>query len=194
MARDVGDVHLFLALYGVSGAGKSAALQIIQSLGGGVTLHIKDSTKKLDPGEPPPVDLRLLAEKDFAARKARGEYEIVYQKYGAYYGIRADRFRKAFERKEVHCIIIRDITALEEFAHRYPNTKRIYFHIDPQYVPERLRERGSKRMAQRLKRVNQEYTEFVENNTTFDHVIVNFWEIENAVRQLQRIIDYHRRR
>ncbi|HSQ03396.1 MAG TPA: hypothetical protein VLN59_05145 [Burkholderiales bacterium] len=185
--------YLLFAFYGVSGAGKTIVLNTTQQIGSDVKLHIKDSTKVLGDGEPRPTDLRLISNEEFNACQAQNDYELTYQKYGARYAIVRQQLLDAFTKKEAHCVIIRDITALETFVRSYPHTKTVYFHVDPAVVRDRLAERGEKRVKERLQRIDQEYKEFIENNTLFDHIVLNAWSVDDAVRQLQRIIADYRR-
>src|SRR3989338_7219514 len=98
------------------------------------------------------------------------------------------------ETKEIHFIIMRDIHAIQQFKYMYPDVKAIYIHTDPKEIPKRLQEREGVDFNERLKRVKEEFNEFVENNISFDHVIVNFWDLKDAQKQIQNIINSYIRK
>lgn len=182
----VGEAHLLLGLYGVSGTGKSRVMDILAMANSAITVHVKDTTRtQRDEVE---RDLRFITEDEFRDNNTNGEYEVVYHKYGHFYGVRRDRLRVAFERRELHCVIVRDITALQTLKRRY-RLRALYFHVDPETAVEHVRRRHAEDEAERLRRLREEYKEYIDHNTLFDHVIVNFWDLQNAVLQVQRIID-----
>ncbi|MDX2154025.1 MAG: hypothetical protein SFV54_25015 [Bryobacteraceae bacterium] len=181
----IGDTHLLVGLYGVSGSGKSTVMKILGLVNKALTVHTKDSTRKPGTNED---DLRCISEDEFRANEANGVYELIYYKYGNYYGIRRDQLRDAFECRSIHCIIIRDITALQILKRRY-RLRALYFHADPETAVEHIRRRDREDPEQRLLRLREEYKEFIDHNTLFDHVIVNFWDVNNALLQLQRLFE-----
>lgn len=182
----VGDAHLLIGLYGVSGTGKSRVMDVLAMANSAITVHVKDTTRVQR--EDAERDLRFLSEEEFRENTANGEYDVVYHKYGHFYGVRRDILIRAFERREVHCVIVRDITALQALKRRY-RMRALYFHVDPETAVDRVRRRHADDEAERLRRVREEYKEYIDHNTIFDHVIVNFWDVQNAVQQVQRLID-----
>ena len=174
-------------VFGSSGAGKSTLMEILRKINANITIHQKDTTREPRKTESADgaTDLRFVKE------LKQEDYDIIYHKYGNYYGIRRDLLIKAFENKEIHFIIVRDIHAIQQFKYMYPGAKAIYIHTDPEQIPKRLQEREGVDFEERHKRVKEEFNEFVENNTLFDHVIVNFWDLKDAQKQLQNVINYY---
>lgn len=183
-------IHLKFAVFGTSGAGKSTLMEILHKINPNITIHQKDTTRNPRETEAKEgaTDLRFV--KNFKTE----EYDVIYHKYGNYYGIRRDLLLKAFEHKEIHFIIIRDIHAIQQFKYMYPDVRAIYIHTDPKEIPKRLQDREGIDVIERLKRVKEEFNEFVENNTLFDHVVVNFWDLKDAQKQIQNIINSYIRK
>jgi guanylate kinase len=182
----VGENHLLLGLYGVSGTGKSTVIDILSMANKALSVHVKDTTR--EQRQEKERDLRFMSEEEFRERSSKGEYEVIYHKYGHFYGVRRDTLLTAFERRELHCIIVRDITALQTLKRRY-RLRALYFHLDPETAVEHVRRRNAEDQEERLRRLREEYKEYIDHNTLFDHVIVNFWDLQNAVLQVQRLID-----
>jgi guanylate kinase len=185
--------NIIFAIYGVSGGGKSTFIEILSKVNSSITIHKKDTTREPDDKEIAVInsELNFLDIQKFDSKRERGEYEVVYLKHGNYYGVLSNQLTESFEKKKIHCIIVRDIIALKELKNNFLNLKTIYFHVDPSIVPERLAERDRYDTETRREKIKEEFKEYVENNTLFDHTIVNFWEISNAVRQLQNIINHY---
>ncbi len=183
-------IHLKFVVFGTSGAGKSTLMEILHKINSNITIHQKDTTRnpRKTESKEGATDLRFV--KDFKTE----DYDVAYHKYGNYYGIRRDLLLKAFENKEIHFIIMRDIHAIQQFKYMYPDVKAIYIHTDPKEIPKRLQEREGVDFNERLKRVKEEFNEFVENNILFDHVIVNFWDLKDAQKQIQNIINSYIRK
>lgn len=183
-------IHIKFLIFGSSGAGKSALMEILQKISPNITIHRKDTTRQPRKTENSEGALDLRFVKELNAE----EYDLIYHKYGNYYGIRKDSLLDAFKNKEMHFIIVRDIHAIQQFKYIYPDAKAIYIHADPNEIPKRLQLREGVEFEERAKRIKEEFNEFVENNTLFDHVVVNFWDIEGAKKQLQNIINCYVRK
>ena len=179
--------YLLFLIYGPSGTGKSSVLKIAKETNNSVTIHKKDTNRKPRKGEDisqgGTFDLNFV--NDF---KNIDPYEIIYRKYDHLYGVRKDLLLNAFKNKEIHFIIINDIEALKDFKNMHPEAKLVYIHTNPEDIPKNVQKREGVPFNERYERVKQGYIEFIENNTLFDHIIVNFWDIENSHRQLQNII------
>ncbi len=188
-------MHMKFAVFGVSGAGKSTLIDLVRRITPNVTVHKKDTTRpprnELERTEGS-RDLEFVSEEEFKKREL--DYDVVYSKYNHLYGIKRDQLIAAFERKEVHFIIVSDITAIQRLKFMYPDMKAIYIHVDPNSIPEHLQKREGVDFEERVNRIRQGYTEFIENSMLFDHVVLNFWDRENAVRQVQNILHYYVRR
>ena len=183
-------IHSKYVVHGSSGSGKSALIELLEESSYNVSVHRKDSTREHRPNESPEgtLDLRFLDQATFEKNRKRGKYDIVYEKYGNLYGIRKDQLTEAFENKESHFLIIRDISAIRQFKYTYPDAKAIYIHADPKSIPERLRERDGMSPKKRQERTREEYDEYKHNNTLFDHVVLNFWDLEGAALQMKNIM------
>lgn len=182
--------YMLLAVYGASGSGKSEMMKIIDRVCLEATIHKKFTTRGRRPKESPEnlLDLELVKEFD------ENLCEATYFKYGNYYGIRKDLLEKAYRNKESHFMIVRDINAIRRLKSLHPELKTIYVHADPHNLKRNLQSREGLDMKERIRRINEEFLEFVYNSILFDHVIVNFWDIENASKQLSHIINmYHKK-
>lgn len=187
-------IHRMFAVFGSSGSGKSTLIELLQKIDPTVTVHQKDTTREHRPGVEAPEgtsDLRFITLEEFEERRKKGEYAMVYHTYGNFYGVQQDQLTRAFENKELHFIIIRDIPATREFKIMHPETKAIYIHADPKNIPKRLKGRDGKSYKDRLKRTQIEYKDFIDSSVLFDHVILNFWDQDNAVRQLKNLLHFY---
>ena len=186
-------IHLKFAVYGSSGSGKSTLIETVQKVAPNITVHRKDTTRQPRETESldGTLDLRFLDRTEFDKNTEKGEYDVVYEKYGNLYGIRKDQLNKAFENKEIHYAIIRDISAVQQFKYMYQDVRALYIHANPENIPDHLKEREGINFEERLRRTQMEYKEFIENNTLFDHIILNFWELDNAVRQFRNIMHHY---
>ncbi len=179
--------YTLFAVFGTSGAGKSTLLKIIQKIYPEATIHKKYTDRKRRRKEKLAnyVDLKFVKVIDTS------KCILTYFKYKHYYGIRKDLLEKAHRDKEMHFIIIRDISAIRRMKSMHPEIKTIYVHTDPGAVTKHLQLREGISAKERIERIKGEYLEFVQNNTLFDYVVVNFWDLDNALIQLQSIINRH---
>ena len=176
--------YILCAVFGASGSGKSTLLDIITQICPQATVHRKLTTRKIRPGESAQNAKDLVFVDEVDPRKC----EVVYRKFGNDYGVRKDLLRQAFMKKEVHFIIMRDTQAIRKLKQSHPETRTIYIHTDPESVDRNLQKREGVDMQGRRSRIRDDFAEFVHNNTLFDHVVVNFWDIENATRQIENIL------
>src|SRR3989344_580119 len=178
-------IHLKFIISGVSGAGKTTLIELLQKISPliKITVHKKDTTRQLRINEQSnnSLELNFVNQEEFDKNKKTGIYDIVYYRYSNLYGIRHDQLIKAFTEKEVHFIIISDISAIRQLKFMYPDLKAIYVYVDPKTIPEQLQAREGLAPQERLDRIKQSYTEFLENSTLYDHVVLNFWDKENAI-------------
>lgn len=183
-------IHLKFVVFGTSGAGKSILMDILHKINPNITINKKDSTRKprISESKKGSIDLR------FVKHLKKEDYDVIYHKYSNFYGIRRDTMLKAFQNKEIHFIIIRDIHAIQQFKYMYPDAKAIFIHTDHSQIPKRLQMREGIDFDERVKRIKDEFNEYVENNTLFDHVVVNFWDLKDAQKQLQNIINSYIRK
>lgn len=175
-------------LYGASGSGKSSLLNFAKELDG-ISIHQKDTTRPKRSTEKDCMsDLR------FVQKIIRHRYLVTYKKYGYRYGIRKDLIEKAIERSELHFIILTDISAIKKLKHEYPGTVIIYLHADPDKIPLQFKLRNDNGFKKRKEGIRKQYADFIRNNILFNHVIVNFGNIENAQEQLFNIIRIYKPR
>ncbi len=175
--------NLFFIVYGASGSGKSTILNLIKDIKN-VSIHKKDTTRSLRKNEEKNGTLDIR----FINKFNKNEYSLIYKQWGNYYGIRKDLICKAIDNKEFHFIIIGDMKVLKKFISKYPNCIKIYIHYDPSEIPKRFKERDTLEFKQRKNKINKQYLDFIKNNTLFDHVIVNFWDIEHSKKQILNIL------
>lgn len=175
-------------LYGVSGSGKSKLLEAYRRRPG-VSIHTKDSTRELRLTEDSQsMDLSLIREDEFDRRAISNNYSVTYRKYGHWYGVVNSQVKIAERNNESHLIIIRNIDAIRKFCRKFENTKCIYVHSDKNQIASRLKKRGDVDLAERLRRVDEEYNDFLQNNTLFDYVILNSTQPSDAYIQFENIL------
>ncbi len=182
--------NLFFVLYGASGSGKSTLLRFIKNRKG-CSIHQKDTTRPPRKNENSTGVLELR----FQKKLTPANYNLIYKQYGYFYGVRKDLIDKAIKNKEFHFIIINDIDAIKKFKNRFPQSIIFYIHCDPIKIPERIMKRDGLALERRRRiRIEQQYLEFVKHNTLFNHVVVNFWDIQHAKKQIFNIIDLYKSR
>ena len=178
--------NLFFVLYGASGSGKSTLLHMIKDRVG-CSIHQKDTNRPPRRNE----DRNGVLELRFQKKLVPKNYALTYKQYGYFYGIRKDLLKKAVRNKEQHFIIINDVQAIKKFKNTYPQSIIIYIHCDPAHVPERIMKRDGIIPKKRQKRIEQQYLDFIKNNTLFNHVVVNFWDIKHAKKQIFNFMDLY---
>ena len=174
-------------VYGASGSGKSTLLNMVSELSSNITIHKKDSDRK-----PRPLEKgKTLKELSFKKKLNPKDYILVYEMFKNKYGIRKDLLLKSFENHEIHFIIIGNVDTLKKMKSLYPYAVTIYIHYSPDEIPKRFLERDSLEFKQRKKKIELQYKDYINHNIFFDHVILNFWELENAKIQLKNIINIY---
>jgi len=182
-------IHMKFVLFGASGSGKSTILRMVSRLLENTSIHKKDSDRDPRKTEDPNGELEM----NFVKKVIKEDCDIVYHLYGHEYGVKKDQIIRAFENKEIHFIIINEVSAIKQFKYMYPDAKAIYIHVDPKSLPENLKEREGIEVEERRNRVIRQYQEYLDNNTLFDHVILNFWELGNTSAQFRNIFHYYMR-
>jgi len=194
------NTYKLFAVFGASGVGKSTLLEIIKQVCPQATVHRKFTTRTKRPGESSAnmLDLEIVKSIDPLL------CEVVYKRLSSYYGVKKDLLRQAYENHEMHFIIMRDILAIRKLKVMHPELVVIYIHCDPMKAKKNLKKRDGVSpveknlqaqegvtLKERLNRIQEDFDDFVRNNTLFDHVVVNFQDIETAVKQLGRIIAHY---
>jgi guanylate kinase len=171
-------------VFGTSGAGKSSLITLLKKIDPKITIHQKDTTRLPRKTESKEGSLDLK----FVNKLKKEDYEIIYYKYGNYYGIRKDILKQSYKTNAIHFIIIRDINAIRLFKYMHPKAKSIYIHTDPLKIPIVLQAKEGIEFNERVKRIEEEFNDFVKNNSLFDFIIVNFWNMSSAKKQLKNIL------
>jgi|GEM_PF-2991535 len=195
-------VHLKLFLFGVSGAGKTEVMKRIFLSRLGVSCHKKDTTRdrRAEEKGKDVIDLNFLSDekagqkgrlKLFQKNKSQGKYDVVYFKNDTWYGVNHDQILNSVDRSEIHLTILGSINGIRDIKRMYGDAIAIYFHTDPVLVNKNLEERAGQTLEERKKRIARDYQMYLQNNTLFDHVILNFWELDNAILQFNKILDFH---
>lgn len=180
-------VYKPFAVFGASGSGKSTLLSIIRRVCPEASVHKKFTTRGQRPGE----SLENLEDLEHVEAINPDLCEEIYRKFSNYYGIRKELLRIAHANREMHFMIIRDIQAIRRLKSKYPELAVIYIHSDPHDIEDAVQAREGLDKQERLRRIHDDYIDYVNNVTLFDHVVLNFWDIENAVKQLRHLIAHY---
>ncbi len=178
---------MIFAVYGASGSGKSAILNMISDLSSRISIHRKDTNRKPRPKEKG----KTLKELRFVSSFNPDEYVIIYEQFGNKYGIRKDLLSKAFENHKLHFIIIGSMDILKKMKSMYPYMITIYVHYSPEEIPKSFLERDSWEYEKRKQKIKKQYEDFLKHNTFFDHIILNFWDLETSKQQIKNIIQLY---
>ncbi len=178
------NAHMIFVVYGASGSGKSAILNMISDLSDRVSIHRKDTDRKQRPTEKG----KSLKELRFVSSLKQEDYALIYEQFGNKYGIRKDILSKAFENHELHFIIIGNVESIKKMKALYPYMKTIYVHYSPEEIPKRFLERDPLEYEKRKLKIEKQYDDFLKHNTFFDHIIINFWDLETSKRQIRNIM------
>lgn len=188
-------IHLKFIVAGVSGVGKSTILNLLKKTDAShsITVHQKDTTRTPRPSDSDFQDVSCISTEEFEKRRRNREYELIFTgKSGKLYGVRHDQLVKACAEKEIHFIIFRNFSAIRKFKSIHPDTKVIYMYTDRENLFEHLKQRNGiddSAISMAINMIRVEFQEFIDNNTLFDHVIINTREEANCVQQLLNIID-----
>ena len=179
--------HMLFFVYGASGSGKSTLLNMINELSSEISIHRKDTTRKLRPLEKPETNKEIRFKRKLKAE----DYVLVYEQFKNQYGIRKDLLTKSFENHKIHFVIIGNIDALKKMKKMYPYAIVLYVHYSPNEIPKHFLERDSLEFKKRKEKIIVQYEDYIKHNTFFDHVILNFWKLETARQQLKNIINIY---
>lgn len=177
----------FFIIYGASGSGKSTILNFVKNIKN-VSIHKKDTSRSLRKNETKNDSLDIR----FVKQLNKKEYELIYSQWGNHYGIRRDLISKAIKNNEFHFIIIGDIKIVKKFISKHKNSVVIYVHYDPSEIPNRFKNRDPLEFKQRKNKIEKQYLDFIKNNTLFNHVIVNFWDIKHSKKQILNILKLYK--
>jgi len=168
-------------------------------------MHVKDTTRPRQERDKIRTkhDLNHITLDEFRARKQAGAY-LTTELYDTHlYGVLREQIEADVRDQAVSLIILTSLEPIRELKRRFFDAITIFLYSEPQLVEERLLNR--ERMAhvdpeeaaanarRRLGIIEHTYEDFLNNNTLFDHVIVNYLEPKNLVRQTTNIIRHWER-
>lgn len=196
--------HLKLLFVGTSGSGKSTLLELLTNENPRWRMHVKDTTRPEEERDRTRTkrDLNHITPEEFRARRHSGAYLTTEVYDTNLYGVVRDQIEEDVRDQAVSLIILTNLDAVRELKRRFLDAIAIFLYSEPQLVKERLLERErihpdpAKAVAdatRRLDIIEQTYEDFLNNNTLFDHVIVNYLERQNLLRQTTNIIRHWER-
>jgi guanylate kinase len=180
-------IYRLFAVFGASGSGKSTFLSIVRQICPDVSVHRKFTTRSRRPGEA----LENMEDLEMVDKINPDLCLAIYLKFEHYYGIRKDLIRIAYANREMHFIIIRDIQTIRNIKMMHPELVVIYVHSDPHTIEDAIQAREGIDKAERLRRIEDDYQDYVNNVELFDHTVLNLWDKHTAERQFRRIIAYY---
>ncbi len=184
----MGKIIKFFIIYGNSGSGKSTILRSI-CRNKNYVIDSKDTNRPIRKNESQKNNPELT----FVDNLMALNYELIYKRCGYSYGIRKDLLKKSLRDDKIHFIIINDVKSIKDFKKKYPKSVAIYIHCDPKTIFERIKQRKDSKSdtKKRILIQKQQYLDFFNNNLIFDNVVINLWDINNAKKQLLRIINQY---
>lgn len=172
---------------GPSGAGKGTVVREVTRRRPDIHLSVSATTRPARRGERNGRDYHFISEREFSARRDRGDFLEWAEVYGNFYGTpRAEVEEALAAGLDVICEL--DIRGAEAIKRVKPDSTLIF--IEPPSLEElfsRLRGRGTEDPETLSRRVKAAYDE-VKAKGFYDHIVVND-ELEDAVAQVLRILD-----
>lgn len=197
--------HLKLLFVGTSGSGKSTLLELLTNESPRWRMHVKDTTRPEQERDRIRArrDLNHISPDEFRARRQAGAY-LATEVYDSHlYGVCREQVEADVRDQAVSLIILATLEPVRELKRRFFDAIAVFLYSEPRLVEERLLERERRAQldaeaavtnaTRRLGIIEQAYEDFLSNNTLFDHVIVNYLEPRNLLRQTTNIIRHWER-
>lgn len=185
---------LLLVISGPSGVGKDVLLSRIRASGAPYFFTITATTRTRRSGEQDGVEYHFVSKRRFEAMIANGELLEWATVYGNYYGVPKAQVADALSRGE-DVIIKIDVQGAASIREIAPDA--LFIFLAPPSKGElerRLQGRGSESasaLALRMEQARHEMQEAVK----FDYVVVHHTNrTDDAVREIEDIIERERRR
>jgi guanylate kinase len=171
-------------------------------------MHVKDTTRPEQERDRIRTkrDLNHITPEEFRARRQAGAY-LTTEVYDTYsYGVVREQIEEDVRDQAVSLIILTSLEAIRELKRRFLDAIAVFLYSEPQLVEDRLLERERQahsdpqkaiaNATRRLGIIEKVYEDFLNNNTLFDHVIVNYLEptnlrlqATNIIRHWERVLD-----
>jgi guanylate kinase len=197
--------HLKLLLFGTSGSGKSTLLELLTSEDPRWRMHVKDTTRPEEARDQSRVkrDLNHITTEEFKTRKRAGHY-LATEVYDSHlYGVVREQIENDVRDQAISLIILGGLAPLRELKRQFLDSIAIFLYAAPDDVKERLGGREhvpgtdpakvAEVIARRLRINDQAYEDFLNSNALFEHVIVNYLQPRNLLRQTANIIRHWER-
>jgi guanylate kinase len=184
---------MLIVISAPSGAGKTTIVKEIIRNNPDYVFSVSATTRKKRTGEADGKDYFFLSKEEFEKKihnEELAEYEIVFN--GEYYGTLKSFVDENLKRNKTVLFDV-DVNGALSIKKNYKDDAVLIFILPPNFeiLKQRLLKRASEKpeeLEERIKRVDLE----IKKGYKFDYIVVND-QLENAVSQVQQIINNHKK-
>jgi len=188
--QNVDKKNKLIVISGSSGVGKGTVIKSFLQKHPEVGLSVSYTTREKREGEVEGRDYFYISQQDFLTGIKNNEFLEWAEFSGNYYGTKREFVQKCLS-KNKDLILEIDTQGALQVKEKMPEAVLIFI-LPPSYnhLEDRLRNRNTESEEAISKRLDFVKLE-LENSNKFDYKIVND-KIENAVMELEKIIDFER--
>lgn len=180
-----------LLVAGASGAGKTFLLENMAVIDSSIRI-----VKKLTTRDPRPFELARAPELvDLEFSKTLAEVQACDYRYhysSDWYGIRRNEIDLALKAGLDPVLIVRNGATIRELKRAYRDAVVIYLQsaLSGDDLRSKLQKQGRTDLdiEERMRRMENDFHDYVGNVDLFDHVIINYYEHDTLVEQVQRVL------
>jgi len=171
---------------GSSGVGKGTVIKSLLSRHDDIKLSVSCTTRIPRPGETEGVNYFYVSKEKFTQGVKNDEFLEWAEFSGNYYGTKKSFVLKCLEKGE-HVLLEIDTQGALQIKEKMPDSVLIFI-APPSYDELVARLRGRHTESEEAIQRRLDFVEFEKNNSKyFDYIIVND-TVENAVKQIEKII------
>lgn len=123
-----------------------------------------------------------------------GRYDFTYEKNGYQYGVSVNEIWDNLSAEKIVLIVLSDLLVIEKLKIAFPGIcTAIYLHanLDPDELKAEKERLSEDEFTKRKRSASELRTAYIENLSTFDHVLLNTSEPEDLYDQAFNILDYY---
>lgn len=170
-----------------SGAGKTTIIRELFKKFPGISFSVSATTRKKRPNETDGKDYHFISVEEFTRRKEAGEFIETEEVHGNFYGTLKSE-AEPFLKNEGIMILDVDVKGALNIKNMYPEAITVFIDVPFDELVRRLSSRNTETEEEIQKRSSRIKME-AELKDKFDYIVDNSSGIENAVKEIEKIIN-----